>query len=303
MESCGSEILIREDVSHEASTGAKSQGHQGWQSVSLGWGRAGCQTSALQHWWVSPVLSLPDCRKLWKVRTLKQWVLLDLKPEICLPDLLNNLPGFCSGDTWLCLPSVLMRMADCKSLTWVWPGCFLEALWYGVPPLPEVQGFKERTFRGQLRRDWLLHSTCLCVPAVVFIPSHLSLGWLLWARSYCLPVPLRSPQGRWKWNEVNIVPTSLFLIMCFLLKWPMMRFVWAQMEELGGLAFEQRFLNLISSNSLNDEKFFSKTEGSGLKAHGPISLWQQASALPNNSEKNLCRLRFLSRCSAHVSSK
>lgn len=33
------------------------------------------------------------------------------------------------------------------------------------------------------------------------------------------------------------------------------------MEELGGLAFEQRFLNLISSNSPNDEKFFRKTEG------------------------------------------
>lgn len=187
-----------------------------------------------------------------------------------------------------------MRMPDCKSLTWVWPRCFLEALWYGIPPLPEVHGLKERTFRGQLRRDWLLHSTCLCVPAVVFIPNHLSLRWLLWARSYCLPVPLRSPQGRWKWNEVNIVPTSLFLIMCFLLKWPMMLFVWAQMEELGGLAFEQRFLNLISSNSPNDEKFFRKTEGSGSKAHGPISLWQQASALPNNSEKNLCRLQFLS---------
>lgn len=44
------------------------------------------------------------------------------------------------------------------------------------------------------------------------------------------------------------------------------------MEELGGLAFEQRFLNLISSNSPNDEKFFRKTEGSGSKAHGPISL-------------------------------
>lgn len=43
------------------------------------------------------------------------------------------------------------------------------------------------------------------------------------------------------------------------------------MEELGGLAFEQRFLNLISSNSPNDEKFFRKTEGSGSKAHGPIS--------------------------------
>lgn len=39
------------------------------------------------------------------------------------------------------------------------------------------------------------------------------------------------------------------------------------MEELGGLAFEQRFLHLISSNSLNDENFFSKTERGQVRRH------------------------------------